>query len=178
MFRLFKSGAPGIKAIDKVWMSKEAKLNACVDLLRVNPTCLFVAWFEETFQELQQLLNPQKDKVNLILAASLNADMMQNHMVVFAEHHPLAKVEQTLFSTLGLVDVPILSSLDEPFFHSFGGERIIDLMKKMGLKENEVLGHPMITRSIHNAQESIAKRATTNLNAISQKDWLATNMRN
>jgi len=38
----------------------------------------------------------------------------------------------------------------------FGGEGTIDVMKNLGLTEDEVIGHSMVTRSIRNAQDKIA----------------------
>ncbi|HEY5919254.1 MAG TPA: hypothetical protein VIU13_17670 [Chryseolinea sp.] len=37
----------------------------------------------------------------------------------------------------------------------FGGKGTIDVMKNLGLTEDEVIGHSMVTRSIRNAQDKI-----------------------
>jgi hypothetical protein len=39
---------------------------------------------------------------------------------------------------MNLNEVPVLTALDEPFFQIFGGERIINAMKKLGMEEGEV----------------------------------------
>src|SRR6187549_3690352 len=107
MFSLFKK-SDGVKIIDKVWMSKQAKWKACSQMLVLNPSSLFVAWFEETAQELNNYLGLSSDKKTLMLASNLTADVLQDRMVMFVEHYPLPAVEQDLFIKLNLRDVPVL----------------------------------------------------------------------
>jgi hypothetical protein len=175
MFGLFTRPAPGVKVIDKVWMSRQARLNACAGMLQANPDCLFVAWFDETFHALQQALGFQENKV--ILARDIASSRLQGRMVVFAEHFPLAAVEQALFSTLGMKEIPVLSAMDEPLFMRFGGEGMIELMRRMGMKENEVVSHSMVSKSIRRAQDAIRDRASTDHSAASQQEWFSLNMR-
>ena len=174
MFGLFKK-SDGINVIDKVWMSKQAKWKACSAMLALNPSALFVAWFEETAEELSSYLALPSDNKTLLLAADLTADTIQERMVMFVEHYPLSSVEQDLFKKLNLKEVPVLLSLDEPFFQKFGGEKTIELMKKLGVKEDEVLGNAMIGKSIRNAQEKIAAKVKTEKKAPSQQEWMKVN---
>ena len=175
MFSLFKK-SDGVKIIDKVWMSKQAKWKACSQMLVLNPSSLFVAWFEETAQELNIYLGLSSDKKTLMLASNLTADVLQDRMVMFVEHYPLPAVEQDLFKKLNLRDVPVLLALDEPFFHKFAGEKTIELMKKLGVKEDEVLGHTMIGRSIRGVQEKIAAKVKAEKKAQSQGEWMRVNV--
>ena len=175
MFGLFKK-SDGIAVIDKVWMSKQAKWKACSAMLALNPSSLFVAWFEETADELSRYLSLPSDKKTLLLASDLNVDTVQDRMVMFVEHYPLSSVEQDLFKRLDLKEVPVLLSLDEPFFQKFGGEKTIELMKKLGVQEDEVLGHAMIGKSIRNAQEKIAAKVKSEKKAPSQQEWMKVNV--
>jgi hypothetical protein len=177
MFGLFKENSSSVKVIDKVWMSKQAKWNACLQMAQLNTDCLFIAWFDETRSVLQQLASSMNASVKIILARSADAAQTQGRMVVFLEHYPLAKVEQDLFLRLNLREVPILSSLDEPLFMKFGGEKTIDLMKNLGMKEDEVIGHTMITKAIRRAQESMEKMGIDH-QAASQREWFAGNTGN
>jgi hypothetical protein len=176
MFGLFKRTAAGIPVVDKVWMSKTAKLKACADMLGVNPDCLFIAWFKETFAELQAALHLPIDNSNLRVAENITPPDVVNRMIIFAEHHPLHAVEQELFRKLNLKEVPVLCSLDEHFFSRFGGEKTIELMRKLGMKEDEVIGHSMITKSIRSAQDKISKHTKTNYAASSQAEWFTLNL--
>jgi hypothetical protein len=175
MFSLFKK-SDGVNVVDKVWMSKQAKWKACSAMFALNPSSLFVAWFEETADELGNHLGLPSGKKILVLASDLTADAIQDRMVMFVEHYPLSSVEQDLFKKLNLKEVPVLLSLDEPFFQKFGGEKTIELMKKLGVKEDEVLGNAMIGKSIRNAQEKIAEKVKSEKKARSQEEWMKVNV--
>ena len=174
MFGLF-TNQNRIKVIDKVWMSSSAKWKACAEMAKLDPNCLFIAWFEVTLQQLNDLL--ANDKANILSASEAGPQYVQGRVVVFAEHYPLPKVEQELYQRLGIKEIPVLSSLDEPFFMKFGGEKTIELMKKLGMGENDVIGHSLITKSIRKAQEKIAERATSDIQSSSQHEWFERNLR-
>lgn len=174
MFNLFGKSSKGPKVIDKVWLSKQGKLNACAQMVKIDPSVLLVSWFEETFREMESQPGLAQ---NIIKAEQVSYDKAVGRMVVFAEHYPLTSVEQDLFSKLQLKEVPVLSSLEEPLFTAFGGERIIEAMKNLGLSEDEVIGHSMVTRSIRNAQEKIAESSGTDYPATSAKEWFTLNLK-
>lgn len=169
---LFKSSNSGVRIFDKVWISANAKFKACAALAAANPNCVFICWFPETRDALKNFLNED----NLLLASEAVSKSFQNKMLVFAEHHPLSRKEIALFKQLNLKEAPVLSSLDEPFFMRFGGERTLELVKKLGMKEDEVIGSNYVTRAIHNAQQKIEKQVTVEREANSQQEWLALNL--
>jgi hypothetical protein len=172
MFGLFGGSDSKIKVIDKVWMSKSAKWRACTGMLQLNPACVFIAWFDETRNELVQLLGKEE---SVQLAENIDFAKLNEKMVVFAEHYPLPQKEQTLFKSLNLKEIPVLSSLDEPMFLKFSGEKTIDLMKKLGMKEDEVIGHSMVTTSIRRAQEKLGEKVKIEKLARSPQEWFALN---
>ncbi len=172
MFGLFKNSDKQFKINDKVWMSSLAKWNACRAMSQANGSCIFIAWFKETFEHIRTIL-PQHQ---IGLADSFHPESTHKTLLVFVEHYPLATVEESLFKRLGLSEVPVLSALDEPFFQKFGGEKTIDLMLKLGMKEDEVIAHSLITKSIHSAQSKIAAKVITEVKANSQKSWIEINL--
>ena len=169
---LFKSREPEVKVIDKVWMSADAKFNACAAMAHANPNCVFICWFPETHAALKKFLNES----NLVLARQAASMSFQDKMLVFAEHHPLSSKESALFKSLNLKEAPVLSSLDEPLFMRFGGERTLELMKKLGMKEDEVVGSNLITKALRNAQQKIEKQVLVEREANSQHEWFALNL--
>lgn len=169
---LFKSNETEVKIIDKVWMTAEAKFKACEAMAAANPVCVFVCWFPETLSVLKSFLNER----NLLLASQALSMPVQDKMIVFAEHHPLMRKEVELFKLLNLKEAPILSSLDEPLFMRFGGEKTLSMMKKLGMKEDEVIGSCLITKAIHNAQQKIEKQVTVEREAKSQQEWFNLNL--
>jgi hypothetical protein len=174
MFNLFGS-APKINVIDKVWISKEAKWKACVSMAQLNPSCVFITWFEGTAKELEGILGGSQ---RILLAEQVDVLKIMDKMVVFAEHYPLPKREEILFQALKLKEIPVVSSLDEPLFMKFSGERTIELMRKLGMNEDEPIGHSMITASIRNAQRKLEKKVITERKATSAEEWFALNAPN
>jgi hypothetical protein len=114
--------------------------------------------------------------INLIAAREIRLQHVENKTVVFAEHYPLKKKEEELFQNLRLEEVKILSSLDEPLFKRFGSDKIIQLMKQMGMNEKQSIEHNMITKAIHNAQEKMESKVSFERSAHSQNDWLERNL--
>jgi hypothetical protein len=176
MFGLFKSSAPAIKVADKIWMSKAAKLVACREMISLNSETLLVAWFPETFLSIADSLNLASDQRNLLLAKDLPSHSTHGRMVVFAEHYPLPSTEQQLFKQMAFKDVPVLSSLDEPMFSYFGGEKLIEIMQKLGMRENEVISHSFVTKAIANAQRKIGQKVKIENHADSQQEWFTKNL--
>ena len=67
------------------------------------------------------------------------------------------------------------ATLDEPLYKHFGADRIIDLVQKLGMKENEAIEHSMVSSSIKKAQKKIEKNVVFEQTAHSQSDWLQKN---
>lgn len=176
MFGLFKSTDKGPKVIDKVWMSNVAKLKACRQMLQVDPTCVFITWFEDTRTELIIALQLPPDNTTVLMAENAGIHQVQNGIVAFAEHHPLRAKEEQVFKRLMLTEVNVLSSLDEPFFAQFGGGRIVEVIRKLGMNEDEIIEHSFVNRAIKNAQEKIGKKVVVEKAANSQEKWYQLNV--
>lgn len=176
MFDFFKSNTPEVSVSDQIWLYQQSKWNACLKMAEMNDQCVFVAWFPKTKSELSSFFKEQGVAATIISARDLTSTI-ENSLLIFVEHYPLASVEQELFLRLRLNNVPVLSSLDEPLFFMFGGEKSIQLMKKMGMNDDEIVSHPMITKSIRNAQQKIASKIKVELKAESQEEWLKKNSR-
>ena len=70
----------------------------------------------------------------------------------------------------------VYSAMDEPLFKYFGSDKLIPLMKMMGMKEDEVIEHSMVTKSIIKGQEKIAEKVSSEYQASSQGDWMKKNI--
>ncbi|MEP2669352.1 MAG: hypothetical protein ABJH04_10180 [Cyclobacteriaceae bacterium] len=175
MFGFFTNKSPEVAISDQVWMSQQSKWKACLKMTEANNQCVFVAWFSNTIEELTAFLAAYNVEASIVLASDITSS--DHELLIFVEHYPLAEVEQALFLKLNLNKVPVLSSLDEPLFSMFGGEKTIQLMQKLGMKEDEIVSHPMITKSIRSAQQKIAKKVAVEIKAPSQKDWLKKNVK-
>ena len=125
-------------------------------------------WFEDTRIALEASLG------HLLLRP---ADQLPvgTDRAYFAEHHPSLKKEQALFEERQLQEAIVFSSLDEALFAHFGGQKIIDLVKKMGHTSGEVLRHGSITSAIKSAQEKIDQKVLYEQQARSQEEWVRLN---
>lgn len=172
MFGLFKKKEPEVPVNDIVFMNTGAKHRYLLSQASLYAGHVFVCWFEQTAETLQQFFETNGlSRFTIIQPRELNAH--RNTHPVFCEHHPSFKTEQQRFLQLGLPQVTVISSLDEGILKKFGGERIMGMMKTLGMKEEEPVSHKMIAKSIQNAQKKIDSR----FNGIephvrSQEEWL------
>jgi preprotein translocase subunit SecA len=70
----------------------------------------------------------------------------------------LQQKENEFFQKLNLQEAEIWSALDEPLFKHFGSEKIIQMMKQLGMKENEAIENTMISKAILSIQAKISKK--------------------
>ncbi len=104
----------------------------------------------------------------------------QNCRIIGAERFPIPDGDQKIiafaqsFGIVGGMDCHV--ALDDPLLIYFIDERITQLLKQIGMAENESLQHDLISRSILNAQRKIAKKARSNRPANSAEQWLIQNV--
>ena len=79
--------------------------------------------------------------------------------IIGTERHDSRRVDRQLRGRSGRQGDPGSSqfyvSLEDDLMRMFGSERIAPLMDRMGLKEGEVIQHPMITKQIEKAQKKV-----------------------
>lgn len=92
--------------------------------------------------------------------------------LILAEHHPNLQVEEDFYTEMNLTKVDYYNSLTEPIFKKAGADKIIDVIKKMGGKDDEAIQHTMISKSIRNLQEKMATTLDGFINASSQEEWI------
>ncbi|MDJ1491999.1 hypothetical protein QNI19_03580 [Cytophagaceae bacterium DM2B3-1] len=191
---------------DKTWEKKIHKYTALCELVKQETSSypIVVTFFSKTRQEVKNALenaglefkhlesihgNLPNDKSILLISAEL---LMQTNTIKafssipknisfhFAEHYPKSSVEENYLSQLnqlpGKSTVHFYNAIEEPFFLHFGGERIIDLLTRLGVKEQEFISHKMIDNSIQNGQKKIDKKVQTEIKATSAEDWFSKNI--
>ncbi len=79
--------------------------------------------------------------------------------IVGTERHESRRVDRQLRGRAGRQGDPGTSqffvSLEDDLMRLFGSDRIANIMDRLGLKEGEVIQHPMISRSIERAQKKV-----------------------
>ena len=79
--------------------------------------------------------------------------------IIGSERHESRRIDRQLRGRAGRQGDPGASqfflSLEDDLMRLFGSDRIAQLMDRMGAEEGEVLTHPLITRSIEQAQKRV-----------------------
>lgn len=79
--------------------------------------------------------------------------------IIGTERHEARRIDRQLRGRSGRQGDPGSSrfylSLEDDLMRLFGSDRIAGIMERLGLKEGEVIQHPMITRSVERAQKKV-----------------------
>jgi hypothetical protein len=181
LFNLFgkkEEDAPESIFTDKTYMSTGAKTNACIALAKEQPGTLFICWFNETLKNLKAaFIENGIDETTVIDARQMHSGMLNNKTVVFAEHYPLHEKEIQLVEHWPAKKIVVYSAMDEPLFKHLGSEKMIPLMKMLGMKEEEVIEHALVSKSIIKGQAKIAGIVSIEQPANSQEEWLEKNLK-
>jgi hypothetical protein len=164
--------------VDRAYVSTTAKMKACAELARNEPDRLFICWFADTTVKFKEFFRQQGlDEELIIEAHHVHASKLQNKKPVFVEHYPLHTKELDLIKNWDGEKIIVYSAMDEPLFRHFGSDKLIPLMKMMGMKEDEVIEHAMVTKSIIKGQEKIGQQVSLEQSAASQEEWMRKNIK-
>ena len=113
-----------------------------------------------------QLENPSPED-----QARLKAEWEENNRIVLeagglhiigSERHESRRIDNQLRGRAGRQGDPGVSrfylSLEDDLMRIFAGDRVVNMMRAMGLKEDEAIEHRMVSRSIENAQRKVEAR--------------------
>ena len=82
--------------------------------------------------------------------------------IVGSERHESRRIDNQLRGRAGRQGDPGVSrfylSLEDDLMRIFAGDRVVAMMRAMGLQENEAIEHKMVSRSIENAQRKVEAR--------------------
>lgn len=180
LFNLFgkKDDAAGDHVfVDRAYVSTGAKMNACAELARKEPNYIFICWFADTAAKFREFFRNQGiDENRVIETHHLHASKLLNKTPVFVEHYPLHTKELELIKNWDTEKIVVYSAMDEPLFKHFGSDKLIPIMKMLGMKEDEVIEHNMVSKSIIKGQEKIAEKVTVDHSASSQAEWMSKNL--
>ncbi len=163
--------------LDRVYITSEAKMNACVQLAMEQPNTLFIAWFTDTTRKFKEFFIQKGVDENCVTEARvIHAAQLHTNTPVFIEHYPLHSKELALVENWQLNNMIVYSAMDEPLFKHFGSDKMIPLIKLLGMKENEAIEHSYVTQSIIKGQQKIAGKVIIEQSANSQADWMDRNL--
>ena len=181
LFNLFGKKEPGPDDhvfVDRAYITTAAKMKACAELARKEPSHIFICWFADTTIQFKEFFKQQGlDETLVTETHHLHASKLQNKIPVFVEHYPLHSKELDLIKNWDAKNIVVYSAMDEALFKHFGSEKLIPLMKMMGMKEDEVIEHNMVSKSIIKGQEKIAEQVSLEQSASSQAGWMEKNIK-
>ena len=179
MFDFFKRKPKPIQCTDIVWMTGAEKQQGFLELLKDYPDSLVMAWFPET-QKLFQNCLAQCGLAHTVHLAKSGTAGGTYSAVLFLEHHPVLTKEQEVLEQFASSKILFVNSLDEPLLRLFDGEKIVQMLRRMGHQEGESVSHHMISSSIRKAQENVEKKVGFTLThyAQSAEEWFAKYLKN
>jgi len=205
MFSLFKK-KPQLIGRDCVWFSKESKYKGIIKLISSMPQddiCIIMSSFRDTIDfahgkfvgagfrvtELSTLSYATRGQAfNLFDLKQLNMGIVSkpgfhtnNVSIIFLEHYPLrAKdliINDRIINIFPNADISYHLSFDEPLLNLFGSERLKQLLERLGMSEDEMIEHAMISTSIKNAMEKVQSQLVMEHPSDSEANWYRTNYR-
>lgn len=82
--------------------------------------------------------------------------------IIGSERHESRRIDNQLRGRAGRQGDPgesrFFLSLEDDLMRIFAGDRVVNMMRAMGLKEDEAIEHKMVSRSIENAQSKVESR--------------------
>lgn len=196
--RLFGSPQTPNVATDTnvVWLTDDAKYKGVEqDLLRISNSrsvaILLIAHFDDVHARLESLLeNYDGDVPALVvrasdlsssIAANFNVDENTVIDLIVAERHPLVSEDERVLA--GFADdlpcrcrVTYHVSLDDALMQLFAGESVRNILRKMGMQEDERIEGRMVQSRIKQAQKKLSAAATGNQPAATAAQWLKLNV--
>lgn len=178
MLNLFKRKEQSSGTKERIMMTQEAKWKMLASLCEKEKDVVLVFWFPGTLKSAQDALASKPGLAErFFLAAHVHQPQIEGKKIIMTEHYPLAQKEKDFYERLQLTGIEIWSALDEPLFKEFGSDKIVKMMKQLGMKEDEVIEHSMISSAINNAQEKIKGKVVSDQSAGSQEEWLRKNLK-
>ncbi len=200
MFGLFGKKKKQVKTISRIGLTRQdGFLHLLKEISPAKKPIFVFYYFEESKDFLKGLLTTEyfsfKDTssepsqsdsdVYFINARTFNplSFKFNNVKTVYClDHYPLYSVFTNLASGLSqmesLPELIIYGGIDEPILNLFGGEKIGQLMKTLGIRDSEMVEHEIISTSIGNAQKKIEKKVLAESKANSAVEWFKLNYSN
>lgn len=180
---------------DRIWLTNRAKQNGIKkEILKqvgLHPgKLLLVAHFSDVLETLHELCGEISASCEVTLASELSTDLRMfdacdsetGYFILVAERHPLAShdndVMQFAEELLCKCQIAFHMSLEDPLMKLFAGEWVENLLRQLGMAEDEVIESSMVSRRVTAAQKKIAEKSFGDSDAQSAAEWFEVNAPN
>ncbi len=177
---------------DRIWLTEAARRNGLQLELReqaaVSSGVLLVAQFPDTMDALLPLCDDVNGHCEVRLASDLSGDLasfwpvdgFRPAFVLVAERHPLRSRDDRIIEFAGELpckaQVAFHLSLEDALLKVFIGPQIEELLRRLGMDENEAIDSDMVSRRIAAAQKKIAAQSFGDTDERSAAAWFAANV--
>ncbi|MCA8999958.1 MAG: hypothetical protein KDA80_23380 [Planctomycetaceae bacterium] len=101
--------------------------------------------------------------------------------VLVCHHHPLPAEDQRIIDFVTSLnpksELQFYTSLEHPLFQRFMGDSVKELLQLLGMKEDESIHHPMVSRHLQRIQQRIARHNPDRQEADSCGEWFHLNLK-
>lgn len=181
-----KKADPTPEGVDRVWLNLAARDRAVVRAAQAGPV-LVLASFDETLERLRSALHAagvQEGPALVLARADQLGAVPSGASVILAERHPLPAFHRALLQKLKTLSPTVtprcFAALDDALMLTFGGERMAELMRKLGMEADEPIEHPLVSKSLGDAAKKLERRlgpAVSRLApAASMAEWFQKNL--
>lgn len=137
---------------------------------------------KEQVQKNKQILIFSADKFQEIYETLKTIFAKEDIFIIFAEHYPLNVAEENIAMKTAEITLKAKISAHTDFesmlLKKFGGARILELLKKTGLKESENISHPLVSKAIKEAKKKLSEKVKNEQKGVSEEDWFLKNAQN
>jgi preprotein translocase subunit SecA len=193
---------------DRVWVNQQQKdhhlLTDALHYLQQGKWVLISYFFTDTgtyissflkdnlvgFNVLDNVRPEMEDRINIVQADAFLTNYLRDRLpletkevvILFAEHYPLFNAEERVLKSLesfgNHVSFFFYNSFDDPLLTRFGAVNTVELIKSLGIKEDEMISSPMITKAITRIQKKIGSKVKFEIRSFSMEDWFEQNLKN
>ncbi len=202
MFGWFKSKRPAFPSSSRVYGPRSAKLEAIRRACTGSalPT-LVVCPFEDTLGDLLPSL-PAAARIEnrealssftsgarlglvkgevLVSEVTMSTVRIKHPLTILvAERHPLRRLDDVVLTWAAEcppeTTVTYFCSLEDGIFSRFEGPRMLEFMRRLGMRDDEPIENPWVEKAFAKAQRKLEKRARSAAAARSCTEWLALNV--
>lgn len=199
LFDWLRGAKAKVQTDDRIWLTRQAKFAGIqreIALALAEPDApdavFLVAHFEDCLDELRSLAaNAGFDENHVLVTrsdtlegrtAESGLDESRNILIVVGERHPRPSHDDALLEFARNLSCRCRfaqhASLEDPLLKIFAGAWVQQVLRGLGMQEDQAIESRMVSRRIRSAQQKIEDRATGDSPARSAEEWMEKNCPN
>lgn len=182
------------EAPDRIWMTSEARFDGLTREAVARSSggadaLLLVGHFADVVTRLEQIVGQRSwgvpcravaaSDLQRELAAGTRLDESARLDILVAERHPLPSVDEELAGFAREMpcrcQIAHFLSLEDAVLKAFCSDRVLGILRQIGMQEDEAIESAMVSRQVRKAQRRIEGRTFGSLQAASAAEWLEKN---